>query len=46
MSTAQLSYEREAPLVVQVPESEMGESIFFAVRKNNTNLNPEEWLTK
>ena len=27
-------------------ESEMGESIFFAVRKNNTNLNPEEWLTK
>jgi septal ring factor EnvC (AmiA/AmiB activator) len=27
-------------------ESEMGESIFFAVRKNNTNLNPEEWLTR
>lgn len=27
-------------------ESEMGESIFFAVRKNNTNLNPEEWLVQ
>ncbi|MCG8371888.1 MAG: peptidoglycan DD-metalloendopeptidase family protein [Balneolales bacterium] len=24
--------------------SELGESLFFMVRKNSTNLNPEEWL--
>lgn len=26
--------------------SELGETLFFMVRKNNTNLNPEEWLTR
>ncbi len=26
--------------------SELGETLFFMVRKNNTNLNPEDWLTK
>lgn len=26
--------------------SELGETLFFMVRKNNTNLNPEDWLNK
>lgn len=26
--------------------SELGETLLFIVRKNNTNLNPEEWLSK
>lgn len=26
--------------------SELGETLFFMVRKNNTNLNPEDWLAK
>lgn len=25
-------------------DSELGETVFFMVRKNNTDLNPEEWL--
>ena len=26
--------------------SELGETLFFMVRKNNTDLNPEDWLSK
>ena len=26
-------------------DSELGETLFFMVRKNNTDLNPEEWLS-
>ncbi|GAB5410191.1 MAG: peptidoglycan DD-metalloendopeptidase family protein [Balneolaceae bacterium] len=26
--------------------SELGETLFFMVRKNNTNLNPQDWLSK
>ncbi len=27
-------------------DSELGETVFFMVRKNNTDLNPEEWLSR